>query len=76
LNLIGLRFHAGHQDNVAIVVYLAIASALMTVPDVRIDQGRLTLNGIVAGTAAMLLNPLDATIASRSMGLDRKPPHL
>ncbi len=36
----------------------------MSLPQVRIDQGRLTLNGLPAGASAILLNPMDATIAS------------
>ena len=36
----------------------------MSIPEVRIDQGRLTLNGVIWGASAILLNPLDATTIS------------
>ena len=58
-----------HPDDVVLVVFLAVAAAVMTVPEVRIEQGRLTLNGLTAGTAAILLNPLNATIASLAIVL-------
>lgn len=51
-------------DHVTDVVYLAGAAALMSVPVVQLERGRLTLNGIVAVAAAILLNPLDATLVS------------
>ena len=69
MNATALGYDAIRPDSVVMTAYLAIASALMTVPDVRIDQGRLTLNGITAGAAAILLNPLNATIASLTIVL-------
>jgi len=64
LNLAGERYDRTHPDDIVLVLFLAIASALMTIPEVRIDQGRLTLNEITSGAAAVLLNPLDATVVS------------
>src|SRR5947199_5950392 len=69
LNVAARGYDAVHPDSVILVIYLALASALMTVPDVRIDQGRLTLNGVIAGTSAILLNPLDATLATLAIVL-------
>ncbi len=69
LNVFARGFDAVHPDSVVLVTYLALASAFMTVPDVRIDQGRLTLNGVIAGTSAILLNPLDATVATLAIVL-------
>jgi signal transduction histidine kinase len=67
LNLSARPLDEAHPDSVITVGYLAIASSLMTIPDVRIDQGRLTLHGLVASGAAILLNPLDATIVGLVM---------
>ena len=64
LNLAGLSFDRSHPDQLLQVLFLAVATAAMTVPQVRIDQGRLTLNGLITGSTAILLNPLNATIAS------------
>jgi signal transduction histidine kinase len=57
------RYYAlTHQDRVTDVLFLCIAAAALNVPQVRIDQGRLSLSGIATGAAALLLNPLDATL--------------
>jgi len=42
--------------------------ALSTV-EVRIERGRLTLSGLVFGAAAILLNPIDATVVGLALGL-------
>jgi signal transduction histidine kinase len=55
---------AARTDRVTTVVYLAAAAAFMSVPVVKLERGRLTLNGIIAVAAAILLNPLDATLIS------------
>ena len=64
MNLFALPFVRNHPDQLQLVVFFCIATAFMSYPDVRIDQGRLTLNGIVNGAACILLNPLNATITS------------
>ena len=53
---------AAHPDNPLAVLYLSVAAALLNIPHVRIEQGRLTLIGIANLAAALLLNPVDATI--------------
>ena len=49
-------------DGVFQVLYLVIASFFLTIPQVRIERGRLSLNAIATAAAAVLLNPLDASI--------------
>src|SRR6266566_3856019 len=57
-------------DLVTNVVYLAAAAALMSLPVVKLERGRLTLTGIIAVAAAILLNPLDATLVSLLVGIE------
>ena len=61
---------AVRTDLVTNVVYLAVAAALMSLPVVKLERGRLTLTGIVAVAAAILLNPLDATLVSLLVGIE------
>jgi len=58
-----------HPDSVIQVLYLVIAVILLGAVAVRIDRGRLTLSGIAIGAAAILLNPLDATIVGLALAL-------
>jgi signal transduction histidine kinase len=44
------------------VLYLTVAAFLVSMPQVRIERGRLSLSAIVTATAAILTNPLNATI--------------
>jgi signal transduction histidine kinase len=62
LNLLTLPTDAKHVDSVLDVVYLCLAAGLLNIPQVRIEQGRITLGSIATAVAAILLNPLDATI--------------
>ena len=61
---------AVRTDLVTNVVYLAVAAALMSLPVVKLERGRLTLTGIIAVAAAILLNPLDATLVSLLVGIE------
>ncbi len=61
---------AVRTDLVTNVVYLAGAAALMSLPVVKLERGRLTLTGIIAVAAAILLNPLDATLVSLLVGIE------
>jgi signal transduction histidine kinase len=58
-----------HQDNPIVVLYLLAAVIILSSVDVRIERGRLTLSGIAIGTAALLLNPLDATIIGLALAI-------
>ena len=71
INSLAWRFDVIHPDQVLLVLYLAIASLLMTMPQVRIERGRLSLNAIVLAGAANLVNPLDATIIGLVMPLSQ-----
>jgi signal transduction histidine kinase len=76
VNALFREYSLGRQDRLAEVVFLAFAAAALNVPQVRIDQGRLSLSGIAAGAAALLLNPLDATLVgiASSFSLARRGP--
>ena len=52
---------ASHLDQLAEVLYLAVAIVLLSWVDIRIDRGHLNLSGLAIGAAAIMLNPLDAT---------------
>jgi signal transduction histidine kinase len=62
INALTRRSDLIHPDQAVEVLYLTIASFLLTMPQVRIERGRLSLNAIATGAAAVLLNPLDASI--------------
>ena len=62
LNILALRYGATHPDEVIEVLYLLAAVVLMNIRQVRIERGYLSLTAIVMGAAAILTNPLDATI--------------
>ena len=62
IDALATPFDATHPDNVLEVLFLSVAVILMNVPQVRIERGRLSLSAVVTGAAAILLNPLDATL--------------
>ena len=62
IDAIATSFDAPQPDNVLEVIYLSVAVILMNIPQVRIERGRLSLSAIVTGAAAILLNPVDATL--------------
>jgi signal transduction histidine kinase len=64
LNVTFRNYDAVRTDHVTDVVYLAAAAALMSVPVVQLERGRLALSGTIAVAAAIILNPLDATLVS------------
>ena len=61
-NLLTRSYDFAHPDDAFTVGYLCIAAPLLNIPQVRIEQGRLSLVGIANQAAALVLNPLDATI--------------
>jgi signal transduction histidine kinase len=63
------RYGAPHPEALIETLYLSAAVALMNIPSVRIDRGRLSLNGVISWPAAILLNPLDATIVGLAAAL-------
>jgi signal transduction histidine kinase len=62
LNFIAREADTAHPDNPMVVIYLCVAAALLNIPQVRLERGRLSLVGIANVAAALLLNPLDATV--------------
>jgi signal transduction histidine kinase len=62
MNVLARPYDDTHPDRLLDVLYLIVASFLMSVPQVRIERGRLSLYAIVTGAAAILTNPLDATL--------------
>ena len=68
-NYLSRRETISPPDSVILVLYLVIAVMFLSSIDVRIERGRLNLASIALGTAAILLNPLDATIVGLSLGL-------
>jgi signal transduction histidine kinase len=62
INALSGPYDAKHPDPVVEILFLAVAAILMNVPEARIERGRLGLSAIVSGAAAILANPLDATI--------------
>src|ERR1700694_1821120 len=60
-----------HPDQVAEVAFLVGAIAVLSLGEVRLDQGRLNLSGVVVGATAILLNPLNATIVGLAIAVPR-----
>ena len=62
INVLAWRYDTMHPDDLLEVLFLISAVALMGRPQVRIERGRLSLSLIVTGAAAILTNPIDATL--------------
>ena len=77
LNWTFRRYDVIHPDQFLTVAYLGLAVALLNIPQVRIEKGRLTLSGMATGAAALLTNPLDATLVgiASSASLIRRGPY-
>jgi signal transduction histidine kinase len=58
-----------HPDRITDFLYLFIAMVVLSTVEVRIERGRLTLSGLIFGAAAILLNPIDATVVGLAIGL-------
>jgi signal transduction histidine kinase len=63
LNIVFREGTAAHPDGLIKALYLIAAVLTLNFVGVRIDRGRLTLAAAAAGASAILLNPLDATLA-------------
>ncbi len=68
-NYLSRQESALHPDGVFDVLYLVVAVILLGSVAVRIERGRLTLSGIAIGAAAILLNPLDATVVGLALAI-------
>src|SRR5437773_2573046 len=69
INIAVYPYTRAHPDSVVMVLFIAVMTSAMSIPEVRIDRGTLTLNGVVSGAAAILLNPLDATLVGLATSL-------
>jgi len=69
INAVTFNYSHEHPDSVVVFLFLGALSQLMTIPEVRLDRGTLTLAGVVAGAAVILLNPLDATLIGLITGV-------
>jgi len=61
-NVYASRYDAEYPDQLLVVLYLTAAAFLMSIPQARLERGRLDLSGIVFGASAVLLNPIHATV--------------
>jgi len=68
LNVITFGYSATHPDPIAEVVFFICAAPALTLVEVRLDRGRLTLSALANGAAAILLNPLNATLVGLAVG--------
>ncbi len=57
------------KDEAIEVLYLVGAVVVLSSIEVRIERGRLTLSAIAIGTAAIRLNPLDATLIGLALAI-------
>jgi signal transduction histidine kinase len=62
LNVLFLSYDKTRPDRLTDVLYLAVATMFLSLQEVRVEHGRLTLHAIVLGAATILTNPLDATV--------------
>lgn len=58
-----------HPDAVATVTFLTVCAIAMNLASVRIERGRLSLGAIAIGAAAILTNPIDATVIGLITGV-------
>jgi signal transduction histidine kinase len=63
LNIVFREGTTDHPDRLDTALYLIVAVLILNFVGVRLDRGRLTLAAAAAGAAAILLNPLNATLA-------------
>src|SRR5712692_316040 len=69
INIAVYPYSRAHPYSVLLVLYIVVMTSAMSIPEVRIDRGTLTLNGVVSGAASILLNPLDATLVGLATAL-------
>lgn len=74
LNIISWAYTSSHSDDFFEVLFLILATLGLGLVDVRLDRGRLTLSSLAIGAAAILLNPLNATLtgAAIAIGMGRR----
>ena len=55
LNVLTAEDSSMHPDSVEEVMYLIVAASLLTLIEVRLERGRLTLSALANGAAAVVL---------------------
>jgi signal transduction histidine kinase len=55
-------YDMAHPDSVVTVVYLAIGAVVLNTASAGVERGRITLAALLLGAAAIVTNPLDATL--------------
>jgi signal transduction histidine kinase len=68
-NVYWWRETTSQRDSAIEVLYLLLTLIFLSAVSVRMERGRLTLGAIAIGAAAILLNPLDATIVGLALGI-------
>jgi signal transduction histidine kinase len=61
-NIAAWPYDQRSPDSIATVVFLGLGAAALNLASVRIERGRLTLTALLVGAAALVTNPLDATL--------------
>jgi signal transduction histidine kinase len=69
LNALNWESDAKHPDQIIEVVFLMVAVAALSLGDVRLERGRLTLSGLAIGASAILLNPLDCSLVGLAIAI-------
>jgi signal transduction histidine kinase len=69
LNFLARDQGLDHANSEVLVGYLCLSAALLNVPHVRIERGRLSLGGIALGASTLLLNPFNATVVGLASSL-------
>lgn len=69
VNTISSSYSRTHPDSVVTVSYLVFAALALSLVNVKLERGRLTLSALTSGAATILLNPLDATVVGLATGV-------
>jgi signal transduction histidine kinase len=74
INVLFGSYDAQHPDQVTEILFLMVASLVMSIPQARIERGHLDLSSIVTGAAAIVANPIHATVVGlvASLGQARR----
>jgi len=75
LNFALRGYTEAHQNSVIEVIYFVGAATCLAFIEVRLERGRLSLSALANGPAAVLLNPLNATLVGLATGfaMARRP---
>jgi signal transduction histidine kinase len=68
-NSLFTKLSVPRKDEAVEVLYLVGAVVVLSSIEVRIERGRLTLSAIAIGAAAILLNPVDATLIGLALAI-------